>query len=58
MGSLVEMGLANALVAGMLAIVAILAGRFSRRHAMVHALWLLVFLKLVTPPVVSLPVPW
>ena len=58
MGSLVEMGLANALVAGVLAVVAILAGRFNCRPAMVHALWLLVLLKLVTPPVVSLPVPW
>ena len=58
MGSLVEVGLANALVAGVLAIVALLAGRFSRRPAMAHALWLIVLLKLITPPVVSLPVPW
>ncbi len=58
MGSLVEMGLANALVAGVLAIVALVAGRFSRRPAMVHALWLLVLVKLVTPPVITLPVPW
>jgi WD40 repeat protein/beta-lactamase regulating signal transducer with metallopeptidase domain len=56
-GSLVEMGLANALVAGLLAVVAVVAGRCSRRPALVHSLWVLVLIKLVTPPLISLPVP-
>src|SRR5262249_7470552 len=51
------MGLSNALLAGSLALVALVVGRFSRRPALVHCLWVLVLLKLVTPPVVSLPVP-
>ncbi len=57
MGSLVVIGLANALFAGMLALAALLAGRYSRRPALVHGLWLLVLLKLVTPPL-WIHVPW
>ena len=57
MGSLVQMGLTNALLAGLLAALALAAGRFSRRPARVHSLWVLVLLKLVTPPLVLLPVP-
>lgn len=57
MGSLVEIGLANALVAGVLAGVALVAGRWSRRPALVHVLWLLVLIKLVTPPLFTLPIP-
>jgi beta-lactamase regulating signal transducer with metallopeptidase domain len=56
-GSLLGIGLANALFACVLALAAVLAGRFSRRPALVHSLWLLVLLKLVTPPV-WVPVPW
>jgi WD40 repeat protein/beta-lactamase regulating signal transducer with metallopeptidase domain len=56
-GSVVEIGLANALVAGAIALVALLVSRLSRRPAMAHALWLLVLVKLVTPPLFSLPVP-
>jgi len=56
--SLVEIGLANALVAGVLALVALVVGRISRRPALIHALWLLVLIKLITPPVISLPLPW
>ncbi len=57
MGSLVEMGLANALLAGALAVLALVVGRYSRRPALVHSLWLLVLLKLVTPPLIPLPIP-
>jgi WD40 repeat protein/beta-lactamase regulating signal transducer with metallopeptidase domain len=56
-GSLVEIGLANALFAGVLALAALLAGRYSRRPALVHALWVLVLIKLVTPPL-WVKVPW
>jgi len=55
-GSLVECGLANAVIAAALALVALLAGRFSRRPALVHALWALVLVKLLTPPIIPLPV--
>jgi WD40 repeat protein/beta-lactamase regulating signal transducer with metallopeptidase domain len=51
------MGLANALLAGLLAVLALVVGRCSRRPALVHCLWLLVLLKLVTPPVIPFPVP-
>src|SRR3954453_19375463 len=51
------MGLTNALLAGLLAALALAAGRFSRRPALVHSLWVLGLLKLVTPPLVSLPIP-
>jgi beta-lactamase regulating signal transducer with metallopeptidase domain len=55
MQSLLEIGLANAACAAILALVALIVGRLSRRPAIQHGLWLLVLLKLVTPPVFSLP---
>ncbi len=58
MGGLVELGLSNALVAVVLAGAALLMGRFSRHPALVHLLWLLVLVKLVTPPLFRLPVPY
>lgn len=56
MTTLLEVGLANALVAALIAPVALVVGRMSRRPAWAHALWLLVLLKLVTPPMLRLPV--
>jgi beta-lactamase regulating signal transducer with metallopeptidase domain len=54
-----QMGLSNALLAAVLAVAAAAAAaRFARRPALAHALWLLVLLKLVTPPVVALPDSW
>ncbi|HZY87178.1 MAG TPA: hypothetical protein VFE78_20245, partial [Gemmataceae bacterium] len=58
MRTLLEFGLTNALAAGLLALLALAAGRYGRRPALVHSLWLLVLLKLVTPPLVRLPLPW
>jgi WD40 repeat protein/beta-lactamase regulating signal transducer with metallopeptidase domain len=55
--SLLEIGLANALFAGLLALAALLAARYGRRPALVHSLWLLVLIKLVTPPL-WVPIPW
>ncbi|MDR3635847.1 MAG: M56 family metallopeptidase [Isosphaeraceae bacterium] len=43
--------LSNALVATLLALLAAVAGTFVRRPALTHGLWLLVLIKLVTPPV-------
>jgi WD40 repeat protein/beta-lactamase regulating signal transducer with metallopeptidase domain len=54
MTSLVQTGLANAVVAALLAVVALAVGRYCRRPALLHSLWLLVLLKLVTPPLVPL----
>jgi beta-lactamase regulating signal transducer with metallopeptidase domain len=48
----------NVAVAGVLALVAAIVGRYARRPALTHALWLLVMLKLVTPPLWQLPLPW
>ena len=55
---LVEVGLSNALAVVVLAIVASLAGKIARRPAVTHALWLLVLVKLLTPPIIELPLPW
>jgi beta-lactamase regulating signal transducer with metallopeptidase domain len=55
---LLQVGLSNALVAGGLALVAVAVSSVCRRPAVIHALWLLVLLKLVTPPLVRVPVPW
>src|SRR5437763_10830444 len=50
MSMLMQVGLSNAAVAGALALAALAAGRVCRRPALVHCLWLLVLIKLVTPP--------
>ncbi len=58
MGPLLEVGLSNCLMALLLALVAACVGRLCRRPALTHGLWLLVLLKLVTPPLFRVPVPW
>ena len=59
MDALPWIGLTNAVLAGVLAVMAALLGRVFRRWpALVHALWLLVLLKLVTPPLVRPSLPW
>ncbi len=57
MYSLIEIGLANAALASLLALFALAVGRWSKRPALVHCLWLLVLLKLLTPPFVPLSLP-
>jgi beta-lactamase regulating signal transducer with metallopeptidase domain len=58
MDTLVHVGLLNAAMATGLALLAA-AARFLRRPpALVHALWLLVLLKLVTPPFLTIPIGW
>ncbi len=56
MRTLVEIGLFNALMAAVLALAALAARRWSRRPALAHALWVLVLLKLLTPPMIPVPV--
>lgn len=58
MNTLLHVGLSNAVAATVLAVLALAASRFGRRPALVHSLWLLVLLKLVTPPVWNIPLPW
>lgn len=58
MRTLLELTLSNAIVALVPAILAILVGLCCRRPALVHALWLLVLLKLLTPPLVRVSLPW
>jgi beta-lactamase regulating signal transducer with metallopeptidase domain len=55
---LLTIGLTNAAVATLLALAAVLTGRWWQRPALSHLLWLLVLVKLVTPPLVEVPVGW
>lgn len=52
MEPLVNACLSNALAAMLLAVLAVVVAALRQRPALVHSLWLLVLLKLVTPPVV------
>jgi beta-lactamase regulating signal transducer with metallopeptidase domain len=57
MEDLIRIALSNAVAAiAMAGIVAILSPVLARRPAVVHALWTLVLLKLVTPPLFEVPV--
>jgi len=51
-----QIGLSNACISLVLAIVAMVVESTLKRPQPAHLLWLLVFVKLVTPPVVSIPV--
>jgi hypothetical protein len=57
---LVNALLSNALVATGLALAPLILNRLGRSPALVHGLWLVVLLKLVTPPLVEVPllIPW
>jgi WD40 repeat protein/beta-lactamase regulating signal transducer with metallopeptidase domain len=56
--TLLQVGISNALAAGVLALLVALLGRLCKRPALVHGLWLLVLLKLVTPPFLCWHLPW
>jgi beta-lactamase regulating signal transducer with metallopeptidase domain len=56
--TLIRAGLANAAVAALLALAAVLVGRLMRRPRVAHVLWLLVLVKLVTPPMFTVSLPW
>lgn len=56
MRTLVEYGLSNAAAATALAVVALLVGLVVRRPAVRNALWVLVFVRLLVPPVFTVPV--
>ena len=57
MEALAHAMLSNALVATVLALPPLVLARFGRSPALVHSLWLVVLLKLVTPPLVTIPLP-
>ena len=57
MDTLLGIGLGNALGATVLAALAAVMGRLCRRPALRHGLWLLVLLKLLTPPLVPVRLP-
>ena len=50
--------LKNAILALPLVAAALAVGRLSRRPAFAHVLWVLVLVKLITPPVVDVPMGW
>jgi len=55
MDFLFQTGLSNAYFALALALVAMVVGAKARRPHLAHLLWLLVFAKLVTPPILTIP---
>lgn len=54
MSNLFEMLVSNSVVSGMLAVAVFGIARRIRRPAIAHCLWVIVLLKLVTPPLVPL----
>jgi beta-lactamase regulating signal transducer with metallopeptidase domain len=58
MSWLVVVALKNAILALPLAGLALLAGRYLRWPALAHLLWALVLVKLLTPPLIDVPVGW
>ena len=53
---LFQVGLSNACFALLLAVIALVVGATSKRPHLAHLLWMLVLVKLVTPPVFNVPV--
>ncbi len=56
MTTLLSIVLINAIAVLPLAVLACIVGRLARRPALTHAVWVLVLLKFVTPPLFQLPV--
>jgi beta-lactamase regulating signal transducer with metallopeptidase domain len=54
--ALLQIGLINSAVATLLACAVAMIGRKIRQPALMHALWIIVLVKLVTPPVFEIPV--
>src|SRR5439155_1717180 len=58
MSWLVSIALTNAALATLLALVALAVCRLVRSPALTHLLWVIVLLKLFTPPLIQIPVGW
>lgn len=56
MNALLSLALGNAVAAAFLALIVFGISRVCRRPALIHALWMLVLIKLITPPVLTIPV--
>ncbi len=56
MTTFLHVGLSNALLATLIALVAIAVSRRWQHPPLLHSLWILVLLKLLTPPLVTLPI--
>jgi len=54
--SIIDCLLSNAAMAAGIALLAVLVGRLAKKPQVTHALWVLVLVKLVTPPFVHIPV--
>ena len=55
METIFQLGISNAAIACLLAIVAYSVGVYANRPKLTHLLWVLVLVKLVTPPIFNLP---
>lgn len=55
--TLVAIVLGNALIATLFAVGVVLLARWCHKPALLHGLWVVVFLKLVTPPMITIPIP-
>ncbi len=59
METLLRAGFSNAVVATLMALLVACHTRpLARRPAIRHGLWVLVLLKLITPPIYEVPIPW
>ncbi len=58
MNGLLAIAVSNLVVASLIALLALLADRLVRRPALTHGLWLLFFIKLLTPPVLPVHIAW
>ena len=52
----IQLVLSNLVVASLIGVIAWIVGRSGRRAALAHVLWIVFFVKLVTPPIVVVPV--
>ena len=52
-----ELIVGNLFLASLIGVLALAVGRGGRRAAAAHALWVMFFVKLITPPIVSVPFP-
>ncbi|MGH7129060.1 MAG: hypothetical protein ACREIV_10855, partial [Planctomycetaceae bacterium] len=57
MNILLQTALTNAVTAALLAAVVLVVTRFVRRPALAHLLWVVVLIKLVTPPLKDVRIP-
>jgi beta-lactamase regulating signal transducer with metallopeptidase domain len=56
MASLLQIGLMNAVLSAILAMLVLAITRFCKNPHVVHSLWIIVLLKMVTPPLVNVPI--